>query len=367
MTQIPLVDLPAQHRQIAHTVEAGFARVLHDSTFVMGKDVDAFEERFAQFVGVRHCLGVASGTDALELIIRAAGIGPGDRVVVPTNTFIATALAVVRAGAVPALVDCDANHLIDVDQVASRLREGAKAIMPVHLYGQMAPMEDLESLARRYDVPILEDAAQSQGARQHGRAAGTFGLAAGTSFYPGKNLGAYGDAGAVLTDEDAIASKVSALRNYGSHRKYDHPELGFNSRLDTLQAVVLNAKLDLLASWNELRREAAERYEKLLEPLDWVGRPATVPGNVHVWHLYVIRVPRRDQVLARLHAAEIGAGIHYPVPVHLSGAFASLGHQLGSFPVAERLKDEILSLPLFPGITAAQQECVVRELAGSLD
>jgi dTDP-4-amino-4,6-dideoxygalactose transaminase len=364
VTHVPLVDLSLQHRQIAHDVEQGFARVFADSSFILGKDVQRFEEEFARFCGALHCIGVANGTDALELALRAAGIGPGDEVVVPVNTFIATALAVARAGATPVFVDCDPDHhLIDVSAIEARLSPRTRAIVPVHLYGQMAPLEQLEPIAREAGVVIIEDAAQAQGAQRNGRAAGSVALAAGTSFYPGKNLGAYGDAGAVLTSDAALAERVRALRNYGSPRRYHHPECGFNSRMDTLQAVVLNAKLHHLGDWNRQRREAAARYDELLRPLDWVERPSTLAGNEHVWHLYVVRVPDRDAVLEKLQAAGIGAAIHYPSPLHRTGAFAHLGLGAGSFPVAERLADRILSLPIFPGITASQQERVVEILS----
>jgi dTDP-4-amino-4,6-dideoxygalactose transaminase len=364
VSHVPLVDLSLQHRQIAHDVEQGFARVLADTSFILGKDVQAFEEQFARFCGADHCIGVANGTDALELALRAAGVGIGDEVIVPANTFIATALAVSRIGATPVFVDCDADHhLIDVSQIEARLSPRTRAILPVHLYGQMAPLERIEPIARKHGLAIIEDAAQAQGAKRGGRPAGSAALAAGTSFYPGKNLGAYGDAGAVLTSDAALADRVRALRNYGSPRRYHHPECGFNSRMDTLQAVVLNAKLRHLDAWNQQRREAAARYEELLRPLDWVGRPRTLAGNEHVWHLYVVRVPDRDAVLERLQAAGIGAAIHYPSPIHLTGAFAHLGLGAGSFPVAERLAGQILSLPIFPGIVASQQERVVEILS----
>jgi len=329
--------------------------------------VAEFEQAFAGFVGVRHCIGVANGTDAIELALRALGIGPGDEVVVPANTFIATALAVVRAGARPIFVDCDPDHLlIDVDQAERAIGPRTRALLPVHLYGQMAPVERLAAIAQAAGIALVEDAAQAHGARRLGRAAGSTGVVSGTSFYPAKNLGAYGDGGAVLTDSDAVAEKVRALRNYGGTRKYHHPELGFNSRLDTLQAVVLSAKLTRLAAWNDARRVAARRYDELLAGLLAVGRPATLPGNEHVWHLYVVRVPRRDEVLRRLNEAGIGAGVHYPMPVHLQGAFAHLGHRAGEFPVAEAAAAEILSLPLYPGITLEQQRQVVAALAAVL-
>ncbi len=367
MAQIPLVDLQAQHRQVADEVSEGFARVLENTSFILGKEVAQFEAQFAQFVGVKHCIGVANGTDALELLLRAANVGVGDEVVLPANTFIATALAVARAGATPVLVDCEPTHqLMDVRRVEEKLTPRTRALMPVHLFGQLAPMKPLAALAKARGLLLFEDAAQAQGATQDGASAGTFGDGAGTSFYPGKNLGAYGDAGGVLTASDALAKRLRALRSYGSEVKYHHPETGFNSRLDTLQAVVLSAKLKRLAGWNAQRREAARRYDELLKDLPGVTLPRTLPGNEHIWHLYVIRVPERDAVLRKLHEAGVGAGVHYPVPVHLQGAFAHLGHKEGDFPVAERAAREILSLPMFAEITAQQQEQVCAALRKAL-
>lgn len=338
-------------------MSAGFARVLARTSFILGAEVAEFETSFARFVGVPHCIGVANGTDALELALRALGIGASDEVVVPTNSFIASALAVSRAGATPVFVDCDDETLLlDVADVERKLTPRTRAIMPVDLFGQVAPIEPLDSLVAGRRIAILEDAAQAQGASRHGRSAGSFGAVAATSFYPGKNLGAYGDAGAVLTASDEIAQRVRALRNYGSEVKYQHPETGFNSRLDTLQAVVLSAKLARLADWNAARRRAAQRYDELLTGIPGLRLPATLAGNQHVWHLYVVRVPRRDEVLARLTEAGIGAGIHYPLPIHLQGAYRQRGHAPGDFPVAERAAGEILSLPIFAEITPAQQE-----------
>jgi dTDP-4-amino-4,6-dideoxygalactose transaminase len=348
-------------------VSAGFARVLGSTSFILGAEVAEFEAGFARFVGVPHCIGVGNGTDALELALRSLGIGAGDEVVVPTNSFIASALAISRAGATPVFVDCeDGTLLLDVADVERKLTPRTRAVMPVDLFGQAAPFEKLAPLLEGRRIAIVEDAAQAQGAERHGRGAGGFGDVAATSFYPGKNLGAYGDAGAVLTASDEIAQRVRALRNYGSEVKYHHPETGFNSRLDTLQAVVLNAKLARLAGWNAARRRAAQRYHELLADVPGVKLPATLPGNEHVWHLYVVRVPRRDAVLARLNEAGIGAGIHYPVPIHLQGAYRQLGHRTGDFPVAERAAGEILSLPMFGEITPAQQERVAKVLREAL-
>lgn len=361
---VPLLDLAADHAEVSAEIAAGWADVLARTAFVGGPRVAAFEAEYAAWSGIRHCVGVGNGTDALELALRALGIGPGDECILPANTFIATAEAVARTGAVPVLVDCRPDTaLIDVDAVPAALTPRTRAVLPVHLYGQTAPVEELRSVLPER-VAIVEDAAQAQGARRHGRSAGSLGDIAGTSFYPGKNLGAYGDAGAVLTGRDDLASAVALLREHGSPRKYEHTVLGFNSRLDGLQAVVLSAKLRRLDAWNAARSAAADRYTDLLWGLEPVRGPVVAAGNEPVWHLYVVRVPDRDRVLETLHAAGIGAGIHYPVPVHRTGAF---GHLVArAFPVAEELAEEIISLPMFPGITAAQQERVVSVLASAV-
>jgi dTDP-4-amino-4,6-dideoxygalactose transaminase len=362
---IPLVDLGIQRDRVAAEVDAGWARVLERTAFVGGPDVAAFEAEYAAHEGRRHCVGLANGTDALELALRATGIGAGDAVVVPANTFVATAEAVARAGAEVVLVDVDDEHLLlDPDRLAA-VAGRCRAVLPVHLFGQLAPMGPLAAIAAEHGLTLMEDAAQCQGATQAGAGAGTLGLAAATSFYPGKNLGAYGDGGAVVTDDDGIAERVRLLSAHGSPRKYEHAVLGFNSRLDTLQAVVLRAKLARLDEWNAERQLAADTYAELLKDTPGVRLPATAAGNRHVWHLYVVRVADRDRVLAALNGAGIGAGIHYPTPVHLTGAFSELGER-GDFPVAERAAAEILSLPLFPGITREQQERVAGALRAAV-
>jgi len=352
---VPFVDLAWQHAQITDEVDAGFRRVLDATAFIDGPDVGAFETEFASFSGRRHCIGVANGTDAIELGLRALGIGRGDEVILPANTFIATAEAVDRSGATPVLVDCDADHLlIDPDLVGERITDRTRAVIGVHLYGQIAPMERLADVVAGRDVALFEDAAQAQGATRNDLGIGSWGTAA-TSFYPGKNLGAYGDGGAVLTDDDAVADSVRAIRNHGSSRRYYHDVKGVNSRLDTLQAVVLRAKLARLEAWNTLRREAAARYGSLLAELDGVRLPRTLDGNLHVWHLYVTEVDDRERVMEHLKEHGVGVAIHYPVPVHLHPAFADLGYSDGDFPVAEAAAPRIMSLPMFPGISADQQ------------
>ena len=360
---VPFVDLVSQHEEIADEVRVGLDEVFARTAFVGGPDVAAFEQEYARFAGAAHCVGVANGTDALELALRAVGVRPGTEVVLPANTFIATAEAVSRIGAVPVLVDVDPEHLlIDPEAVEKAITPRTKAVVPVHLFGQMAPLDVLDGVCEAFGVPLVEDAAQSQGARRHGRGSGSWGTAAGTSFYPGKNLGAAGDAGAVTTGDPDVAERVRVLGAHGSPTKYVHDVVGMNSRLDTVQAVYLRAKLSRLEKWNDLRRRAADRYEQLLAAVPGVRTPGTLPGNEHVWHLYVVQVDDRDRVLAELNARGIGAGVHYPSPVHLTRAYAGLGQGTGSFPVSEQAAGRILSLPMFPHLTPEQQETVVEAL-----
>jgi dTDP-4-amino-4,6-dideoxygalactose transaminase len=361
-TPVPLVDLRIQNDQVAAEVRRAVDEVCASGAFVLGPQVRRFEEEYAAFSGVDHVVGVGNGTDALVLALRGAGIGPGDEVIVPANTFVATAEAVALVGADLALVDCTEDHLIDTDALARRVTDRTRAVVGVDLYGQVAPFEAIRA-AVGDDVVIVEDGAQSQGASRHGQPAGSFGTVAATSFYPGKNLGAYGDAGAVGTDDAEIADRIRAMRNHGGVNKYEHLVVGTNSRLDSMQAAVLSVKLRRLTEWNAQRVAAADRYADLLAGVPGVVAPRTLPGNDHVWHLYVVRVAQRDRVLAELNAAGIGAGIHYPAPVHALPAFAHLGLGPGSFPVAEATAQEILSLPMYPGITAEQQERVVATLA----
>lgn len=366
--RVPLVDLVAQQAEIEAEVRIGLDDVLSRAAFMGGEPVRLFEEEYAAFIGVPHCVGVANGTDALELALRAVGVRRDDEVVLPANTFIATAEAVSRIGAVPVLVDVDDEHqLIDPVAVAAAVTDRTRAVVPVHLFGQVALMEQLEPLARDAGIPVVEDAAQAQGATRHGLPAGGLGTVAATSFYPGKNLGAAGDAGAVTTADPEVAARVRLLGAHGSPQKYVHEVIGMNSRLDAVQAVVLRAKLARLDKWNRLRREVAQRYDALLADVPGVRTPRVAAGNDDVWHLYVVRVPDRDRVLAALHDAGIGAGIHYPTPVHLTRAYAGLGHGPGSFPVAEKAATEILSLPIHPHLTPEQQEHVVATLRRALE
>ncbi|WP_241982010.1 DegT/DnrJ/EryC1/StrS family aminotransferase [Cryobacterium ruanii] len=362
---VPLVDLSFQHALIKDEVQAGFDRVMANGSFILGPEVERFEAAFAAYCGVDHVLGVANGTDALELVLRAAQIGLGDEVILPANTFVATAEAVLRAGAIVKLVDCDEDFLIDPEAVRSNMSARTRAVIGVHLYGQMAPMELLRR-AGGPDVFLVEDLAQAHGATRFGARAGSLGDAGGTSFYPGKNLGAYGDGGAVLTNTQRVSDMVRALRNHGGTNRYEHRFPGLNSRLDGLQGVVLSAKLARLDGWNQLRRDAARYYDDLLQAMPEVVVPRVVEGNEHVYHLYVVRVPNRDRIVNHLTGLGISASVHYPVPVHLQPGFSDLGLPLGTFPVAERLSNEIMSLPIFPGITNEQQDRIVAALQNAL-
>ncbi|MFB6394230.1 DegT/DnrJ/EryC1/StrS family aminotransferase [Polymorphospora lycopeni] len=370
MTNIPLVDLSAAHAEVAGEIQIGFQRVIERTAFVGGEEVEEFEREYGAFNRIPHCIGTANGTDSLELALRAVGTGPGDEVILPANTFIATAEAVARIGARVVLVDVRPDsYLIDTGAVAAAVTRRTRAVVPVHLYGQLVPLEELDRRLAGLDVAVVEDAAQCQGATRFGRHAGAGGIAA-TSFYPGKNLGAYGDAGAVLCVDERLATRVRMLANHGGLAKYQHHVAGCNSRLDALQAVVLRAKLRRLAAGNAARRAAARRYAELLAGHD-VVRPTTLVGNDHVWHLYVVRLPgrgaaARDAVVAELNSLGIGASVHYPRPIHRTPAFAGLGYGAGDFPAAEAAAREILSLPIYPQITRGQQEAVVGALAKAI-
>jgi dTDP-4-amino-4,6-dideoxygalactose transaminase len=367
MSPVPLVDLKAQYASIKNEIDPAVSGVLERCDFILGGAVGQFEKSFAQFTGTKHCVSVASGTDALWLAMQALGIGPGDKVLLPANTFIATALAVSDAGATPVLVDMDPSaYNIDVSAARKALVPGVKAIMPVHLYGQPADMLGIMDFAKEKGLMVIEDAAQAHGAVHRNGRCGTFGLASGFSFYPGKNLGAYGDGGAVCTNDDELAEMMRKLRNWGGTVKYHHPERGFNSRLDTLQAAVLNVKLRHLDDWNSRRRQVAAWYQAALAHLeDEVVLPQEASWTQeHVYHLYVIQLRKanRDHVLKALHDEGIGAGVHYPIPIHLQGAYADLGLGAGSFPVTEAAAGKILSLPIYAELTRDQVEQVALAL-----
>jgi dTDP-4-amino-4,6-dideoxygalactose transaminase len=364
---IPLVDLRAQYREIQPELDAAVREVLERGDFILGAAVERFEKAFAEFIGVRHCVGVASGTDALALALRAMDVGPGNKVLVPANTFIATALAVTMCGATPVLADVEPSTLtLDVEAARRALAAGVSTIIPVHLYGQPADMSAVLEFAREKGIRVLEDAAQAHGAVHVDGRCGALGLASAFSFYPGKNLGAYGDGGAVCTDDESVADRLRLLRNWGSTVKYLHPIRGFNSRLDTIQAAVLATKLPRLESWNERRRAIAAAYRDALEPLKAVIDcvPEAAWTVRHAYHLFVIRLRKhdRDAVLSGLQRRGIGAGVHYPIPIHLQGAYADIGKGAGSFPVAEDAARRVLSLPLFPEMTAQDVARVVEAL-----
>jgi len=366
--RVPFLDLAAQQAEVADEVLPLWERLFSDAAFVGGEHVDGFERDYAEYIGVDHCIGVGNGTDAIELALRAVEVRPDDEVIMPANTFIATAEAASRIGAVPVFVDVDPDQLlIDPAAVESAITARTRAIVPVHLFGQTAPMDAITPIAERRGLVIVEDAAQAQGASSTVGRAGSLGRVAATSFYPGKNLGAAGDAGAVLTDDPAVAEIVRNLGSHGSSVKYVHDRVGVNSRLDAVQAAVLRAKLRRLDSWNAARRAAAARYADLLADVPGVRVPTVRPGNEDVWHLYVVRVDERDRFMAALDAGGIGVGIHYPTPVHLTAAYAHLGYRRGAFPVAEAASEQILSLPMFPHLTEAQQERVVDEISRVAD
>ncbi|MGX1793219.1 DegT/DnrJ/EryC1/StrS family aminotransferase [Microbacterium sp. NPDC055312] len=359
--KVPFLDLAAQQAEIVDEVLPVWQHQLASAAFIGGEQIDAFEREYADYIGVAHVVGVSNGTDALELAYRAAGVSPGDEVIMPANTFIATAEAASRIGAVPVFVDVDDEHLlIDPDAVDAAITERTRAIVPVHLFGQTAPVERILPIAQKHDIVLIEDAAQSQGASSSAGRAGALGRIAATSFYPGKNLGAAGDAGAVMTDDADAAALIRTLAAHGSTVKYAHDHIGMNARMDALQAAVLRAKLRRLDGWNHARRVAAARYGELLENLQGMRIPAQRMGSEDVWHLYVVRVDERDRVMNSMTAAGIAVGIHYPTVVPLTRAYAGLGHRTGEFPVAEAAAAQILSLPMFPHVTEEQQARVAR-------
>jgi dTDP-4-amino-4,6-dideoxygalactose transaminase len=366
-TQLPFVDLAAQRTDLRGELERACLDALTAGEYILGPDVDAFEHEYARFCGVAHGVGVDSGTSALELALRALGIGPGDEVITAASTFVATTLAIIHTGARPVLVDVDrSTYTIDPGAVAAAVTPRTQAIVPVHLYGQCADMEPLLALARRHGLAVVEDACQAHGARHDGRRAGSLGDAAAFSFYPSKNLGAAGDGGMVVTRDADLADRLRLLRNYGQRRKNHSEIVGHNRRLDTLQAAILRAKLSHLDDWNEARRSHAASYDEALADMP-VVRPAVATGNEPVWHLYVIRAADRDTVRDRLAAEGIETGVHYPVPVHLQPSHRSLGYGPGDFPISEQLADEAVSLPMYPELPGDAGERVAAALYAALD
>jgi dTDP-4-amino-4,6-dideoxygalactose transaminase len=355
---VPFVDLQTQYRRLRGEIVPAIESVMSRAAFILGQEVTDFEKAFAAFCGRRECVGVASGTDALLWALKACGIGPGDEVITAANTFIATVLAITFAGAKPVLVDClEETYEMDPEAVRRAITPKTRAIVPVHLYGHPADMDPLLEIAREHGLKVIEDTAQSHGASYHGRPCGSMGDAGCFSFYPGKNLGAYGDGGAVVADDPAIAEAVRMLRNYGQPRKYYHETIGWNSRLDTMQAAVLGVKLKHLESWNEARRRHAARYAECLRDLPLV-LPVEASGCRHVYHLFVIRCRERDRLVEFLARRGVSCVIHYPVPAHLQKAYADLGYREGSFPVTERVAKGIISLPMYPELTDEQIQYV---------
>jgi dTDP-4-amino-4,6-dideoxygalactose transaminase len=363
---IPFLDLRDQHDTIKAELQEAYDRVMTRGVFILGEQLAEFESAFATFCGVKHCIGVGNGLEALHLILRAYGIGPGDEVIVPSHTFIATWLAVSHTGAIPVPVDVNGETgNIEASRIATALSPRTRAIIPVHLYGQPADMDAVRLAVGGRDIKIIEDAAQAHGARYKGIVTGGLGDAAAFSFYPGKNLGALGDGGAIVTNDEALARTLRSLRNYGSDIKYHHDAIGWNSRLDELQAAFLSVKLRHLADWNAARRAAADAYLAALGDLPGLTLPSVPPWAEPVWHLFVVRSAQRDNLQSHLAAQSIGTLVHYPVPPHLQGAYRQLGLQSGSLPAGEAWAAEALSLPLWPDVPTGAVIAAVRQFQPS--
>jgi dTDP-4-amino-4,6-dideoxygalactose transaminase len=361
--KVPFLDFVQPYEELKAGLDEAYFRVMRSAWYIMGKELEAFEQEFAAYCGVKHCIGVGNGLEALHLILRAYGIGEGDEVIVPSNTYIATWLAASYAEATPVPVEPDPKTFnLDPAKIAAAITPRTKAIMPVHLYGQPADMEPIMRLAEKHNLKVIEDNAQSQGALSHGRRTGALGHAAAISFYPGKNLGAFGDGGAVTTDDAELADKVKTLRNYGSKKKYYNELKGYNSRLDELQAALLRVKLKKLDEWNQRRGVIARHYLSELKDVPNLTLPHVPKWADPVWHLFVVRHPRRDVFQQKLTEAGIGTLIHYPVPPHLSGAYADAKWAKGAFPLAEDLANTVLSLPIGPHLAETQAKQVVAEV-----
>lgn len=368
---VPFVDLHWQHQQLKTEITQALETIIERGDFILGQALTEFEQQFAQACGVGYGVGVASGTSAIALGLKACGIGSGDEVLVPANTFVATMIGVIQAGATPVLVDCELNTaLIDLDAAQKAITSKTKAIIPVHLYGQMVSPSRLLDFAKNNNLLIFEDAAQAHLAYREGYTAGSIGIAAAFSFYPSKNLGALGNGGILITKDEAIANKVKILRNYGAVSKYYHTEIGTNSRLDTLQAAILKIKLPHLYEWNQWRNQAAKYYDSLLAPLKEQGI-AVIENqchNGHIYHLYVCRILpscafNRQQIQEKLATVGIQTGVHYPIACHLQPAYQYLGYQTGDFPNCELLCEQILSLPMYAGLEKSQIQLVVEQLS----
>ncbi|WP_424961686.1 DegT/DnrJ/EryC1/StrS family aminotransferase [Ekhidna sp.] len=358
---IPFVDLKAQYELIKEEVDQAIASVIDQTAFIGGEVIKLFESDFAEYVGAKYCIGVANGTDAIEIVLKALGIGEGDEVIVPALTWISTAGAVNNVGAEPVFVDVLENErTVNPDLIEQKITDKTKAIIPVHLYGLPARMDQIMEIAKEHNLKIVEDCAQAHGAEINGRRVGTIGDVATFSFYPGKNLGAYGDAGGIVTNDEKVARTCRMLSNHGQLKKHDHQIIGRNSRLDTLQAAILKAKLPYLEKWSKSRIQVANWYD---EKLKGVGKPITPGGVRHVFHLYVIQSKERDVLMDKLKKVNIGCAIHYPTPLPHLNSYSYKGHKKGDFPVAEKLCSEILSLPIFPEITEEEVDWVCEALA----
>lgn len=357
---VPFLDIKATYDELREDLDAAYSRVMESGWFVLGRECEAFEEEFAAYCGVKYAIGVANGLDALAIVLEALGVGPGDEVVVPAHTFIATWLAVTRVGATPIPVDVEAHSFnIDPTRLEAAITSRTKAILPVHLYGRPASMDAIWEVARRHALKVIEDAAQAHGAAWRGKRTGGLGTAAAFSFYPGKNLGAFGDGGAITTDDGGLADRVRRLRNYGSSRKYVHDAVGHNSRLDEMQAAFLRVKLARLDEWNERRKRIVTFYEKALADTGIV-LPTQDSAAASVWHLYVIRHPQREFLQQALTAAGVGTVIHYPTPPYRQAAYAASGFRPDAYPVSEAIHKEIISLPMGPHLSHSDVEQVVR-------
>ncbi len=361
--KVPLLDLKAHHEPLQREFELAIREVIQSGAFAGGPFVARFEEEFAAFCATQFALGLGSGTEALWLSLLALGVGPGDEVITSPMTFMATAEAITYCGAKPVFVDIEEDtYTLDPALIEKAITPRTRAVIPVHLFGQMADMDPILEVARRRGLAVIEDACQAHGAEYQGRKAGALGAAGCFSFYPGKNLGAFGEAGAVVTNRTDLKTKIQMLRDHGQEKKYHHALIGWNARMDGIQAAVLMIKLRRLAAGNEARRGHARHYDRLLAAADQVVRPREAKHRIHVYHLYVVRVKARDRILESLGQRGIGCGIHYPIPVHLQEAYRSLGYSVGAFPVAERCAKEFLSLPIFPELAAEQVEFVAKEL-----
>ncbi|MDE3083984.1 MAG: DegT/DnrJ/EryC1/StrS family aminotransferase [Verrucomicrobiota bacterium] len=357
--KVPFLELKPTYGELQSDLDAAYRRVMESGWYLFGQELENFEAEYARYCGATHCIGVANGLEALQLALMAAGIGPGDEVLVPSNTYIATWLAVSHVGAKPVPVEPDERtYNIDSSCLAEKITPRTKAVLPVHLYGQCADMDAINAVAEKHRLFVLEDAAQAQGAKSRGRIAGNLGRAAAHSFYPSKNLGAFADGGAVTTNDAELAEKIRHLRNYGSKVKYHHEYRGLNSRLNELQAAFLRIKLRALDSWNARRRAFAQRYLAQLRDVKNLERQHVPAWAEPVWHLFVVRTPQRDALQAHLAAQGISTQIHYPIPPHLSGAYRDAAWRPGDFPIAEKLSAEMLSLPIGPHLSAEQIDYV---------